>query len=185
MGKAIIEEPSVPAEEACRGAPREHASPNYSGVHVYDQGIQAISGRKGIMTFSYLWALPQNMVGLMVLKYLQHKKAIESQRGSELLESVNIYFVDSELDFAGVSLGVYIFIGGSYPDVQTAIMHEEGHCLQSMILGPLYLLVVGIPSVIMNIMSAWSLKHGDGAFYNNYYKRWPESWADKLGKVDR
>lgn len=46
----------------------------------------------------------------------------------------------------GISLGKYIIV--SQWATQKTIMHEYGHCLQSKILGPLYLLVVGLPSIL-------------------------------------
>jgi hypothetical protein len=47
-------------------------------------------------------------------------------------------------------------------------------------LGPLYLFIVGIPSVTMNMLTKAKILKRE-----NYYKRWPETWADKLGKVKR
>lgn len=58
--------------------------------------------------------------------------------------------------------------------------HEYGHSRQSLYLGPLYLIVVGLPSII------WA-----GFVYNlvrkeiSYYDVYPENWADKLGGVNR
>lgn len=44
----------------------------------------------------------------------------------------------------GISLGMFIF---SYQD-KDMIRHEYGHTIQSLFLGPLYLIIVGIPSFI-------------------------------------
>jgi hypothetical protein len=80
---------------------------------------------------------------------------------------------------SGICLGEFIFVRGNSPKT---IAHEYGHSRQSMILGPIYLLIVGLPSIIqaglanMNPRSDWM---------RNYYKRYPENWADKLGGVDR
>jgi hypothetical protein len=79
----------------------------------------------------------------------------------------------------GVSLGNYIFLDRTYNS--KTVEHEYGHSRQSRLLGPAYLFVIGIPSITMNILSRL-LK---GRFADNYYKRWPESWADKLGGVTR
>jgi hypothetical protein len=78
----------------------------------------------------------------------------------------------------GVSLGKDIIIGEHHGF--TAIKHEYGHTRQSRILGPLYLIVVGIPSVSMNILTRIGVLRAD-----RYYDRWPENWADKLGGVER
>ena len=44
---------------------------------------------------------------------------------------------------ANVSLGLFVFVSN-----RNYIEHEYGHCLQSLLLGPLYLLVIGIPSFL-------------------------------------
>jgi hypothetical protein len=78
----------------------------------------------------------------------------------------------------GVSLGNYIFL-----DEASRVWdrdHEYGHSRQSKMLGPLYLLIVGLPSVIMNLISRASPKFAAG-----YYTRFPENWADRLGGVYR
>jgi hypothetical protein len=52
-------------------------------------------------------------------------------------------------NIGAVSLGQYIFIFSDYgKDEMRIIKHEYGHTRQSHILGPLYLLVVGVPSII-------------------------------------
>jgi len=78
----------------------------------------------------------------------------------------------------GVSLGKYIII--SHNAGSQTLSHEYGHCLQSEKLGILYLLVVGLPSITMNIMTRMGILEPE-----NYYKRFPENWADKLGGVRR
>jgi hypothetical protein len=47
-----------------------------------------------------------------------------------------------------VSLGQFIFIFSRYNDVGFIERHEYGHTIQSHLLGPLYLLVIGLPSII-------------------------------------
>jgi hypothetical protein len=61
-------------------------------------------------------------------------------------------------------------------------MHEYGHALQSVLLGPLYLIVVGIPSLSRVAYSKWYYKKS-GRSWKNYFKGFPENWADKLGGV--
>lgn len=73
----------------------------------------------------------------------------------------------------GVSLGKYIIVNQWMPTKE--IMHEYGHCIQSRYLGWLYLIVIGLPSLL------WAM------FYRgkNYYSFYTERWADKLGGVNR
>lgn len=71
-----------------------------------------------------------------------------------------------------MSLGRYLFV--EYPTPLT-IRHEYGHFKQSMMLGPLYLVLVGLWSIIRAGLNLYR----NGQYYNGY----PENWADKLGGV--
>lgn len=61
-------------------------------------------------------------------------------------------------------------------------LHEYGHALQSRLLGPFYLLIVGVPSTMRVAYAAaqyvFTRKPWDG-----YYGGFPENWADRLGGV--
>ena len=61
------------------------------------------------------------------------------------------------------------------------IAHEYGHTIQSKKLGPLYLLVIGLPSLIWaGCFDKYRQKRGV-----SYYSFYSEKWADKLGGVER
>ena len=133
----------------------------------------------------FTWELPQTFVGFLVW-LIQGWQPLQVYRGSIVTDTANF----------GVSLGGFIFSMGKsafqklgYPkqlaesDAELCIRHEGGHAVQSRILGPLYLLIVGIPSLVMNLMSSWSLTYGKRIFWKNYYKRFPENWADRLGGI--
>lgn len=48
-----------------------------------------------------------------------------------------------------MSLGLFIFMfGGRYIGDEETLKHEYGHSIQSKILGPLYLIVIGLPSLM-------------------------------------
>ena len=83
----------------------------------------------------------------------------------------------------GISLGTIIILSTIHNE--TTLKHEYGHTKQSLIFGWLYLLVIGLPSISMNILSSILFKRGKPKFALNYYNRWPENWADKLGNVNR
>ena len=77
--------------------------------------------------------------------------AIYKSKGaqSEKFHNSIITYIDKK-NFGGVSLGIFIFInakkqGDSLHDTQ---IHEYGHTIQSAILGPLWLFVIALPSVI-------------------------------------
>ena len=86
----------------------------------------------------------------------------------------------------GISLGLFIFIppkarfynsekyNFSDEEIQSRLLvHEYGHTYQSLILGPLYFLVAGLPSVI------WGMVKRPGRSYFSFYA---EKWANHLGE---
>ena len=60
------------------------------------------------------------------------------------------------------------------------LVHEYGHTIQSLVLGPLYLVIIGLPSVVwMNVpaLSRWRARTG-----TSYYAFYTERWANTLGE---
>jgi len=125
----------------------------------------------------HIWEFPQHLLAFILLKVfkISHK---------EKYKTATVYYIDSKFMF-GASLGEYILIHKDWSNMKKTIKHEYGHTLQSYMFGPLYLLIIGLPSVIQNILSSIFYKLGKPEMHRNYYKRYPESWADKLGGVDR
>ena len=117
----------------------------------------------------YVWQLPQNLVGLFV-------RLIYTGEVRHTVAGIQFWYCKSFS--GGISLGNMVMIGSKY---ELTVKHEYGHQIQSKILGPLYLLVIGIPSIV------WAGLYGSVIKYtcNGYYKFYTESWADKLGKVKR
>lgn len=109
----------------------------------------------------YLWQLPQNLLGLLVIAFTKARK-----RG--------VVYATGGRRF-GVSLGKYIIFGGYYS--VTSIKHEQGHQKQSLYLGWLYLIVIGLPSVTGNLLNR--------VIDFDYYRQPWEAWADRLGGVIR
>ena len=125
---------------------------------------------KNIIFFT--WCLPQTLLGLIIYIIFSLCKKISKKETYKLATVIRL---DAKF---GVSLGKFILLGNNYKDI--TIKHEYGHTLQNFIFGPLYLLAVGIPSIIRNIISRFNKN-----IAMNYYKAYPENWADKLGKVVR
>lgn len=118
----------------------------------------------------YLWQLPQNLVGLLLVHILKPEDSYTFNRA-------RLYYATRM--HGGISLGRYIIVASSVKDYTGRTeWHEYGHCRQSMFLGPLYLLVVGLPSLLW--AAVWQPGHG-----SSYYDFYTEAWADKLGGVDR
>ena len=124
----------------------------------------------------YLWQLPQNLLGLLMLLYYKHEKVYHRLNG-------RTFYYTEEMP-SGISLGNYIIMNRE--DKEDGMKHEYGHTIQSRILGPFYLIIIGLPSLIGNIYDQiahknWSLKDSCIWYYNQPW----EKWADKLGGVDR
>ena len=116
-------------------------------------------------TLLYIHQLPQNLVGV-VLRLIH--KGTDTEYNDALVRR-------SQTMQGGISLGRYIIVN-RYASRKT-IMHEYGHCRQSQMLGWLYLIVVGLPSILHAAICRCK-RH-------SYYDYWCEKWADKLGGVNR
>lgn len=116
-----------------------------------------------------IWGLPQTIVGLCVyLRYFHSPH--EDFRGALRTRW-------SRDD--GVSLGLFIFTPDSEEDwCRRMAAHEYGHTFQSLMLGPVYLLAVGLPSVIWNKCFC-RYRREKGVSYSAFYT---EKWADALGE---
>ena len=132
-----------------------------------------------IKVLLYIWQLPQNILGLLVILFTGARYNDISYDKSE-----NFWWATRCGRF-GVSLGEYIIFGPG-PVSCITLKHEQGHQKQSIYLGPLYLIIIGLPSVIGNIFDR--LFHKKWSISKKilwYYKQPWEAWADKLGGVKR
>ena len=121
---------------------------------------------------AYLHQLPQNLLGLII--YLVNIKSVKRVYES----SLNVwYYTAKHVSDKGISLGKYIFIDSDREVTLNTIRHERGHQKQSLYLGWLYLPVIGLPSLIGNILHRY--------IEFDYYSQLWEAWADKLGGVER
>jgi len=126
----------------------------------------------------WLWQLPQNLLGLLMVHIYGWCVPIDIKGDSRyrLLPS-SLFFLNLQIQ-GGISLGRYVILNKrSFLDIRS-IQHERGHSIQSMILGPLYLIIVGLPSVLW---AAW-WNEGRGV---SYYWFYTERWADRLGGIER
>lgn len=120
--------------------------------------------------FLYLWQLPQNLLGLIFVEVLKPEQTYDRKWA--------LLHYSSRMK-GGISLGRHIIVSEHMKDYNGRTeAHEWGHSVQSRILGPLYLLVIGLPSLLW--AAIWSPERGV-----SYYEFYTEKWADKLGKVER
>ena len=131
-----------------------------------------------------MWGLPQTLLGLLVFllhlrdaHFLYHGAVITRWSGA-----------------SSVSLGLFVFVSASpvfsHPPenappqeqlAQRLLVHEYGHTIQSLILGPLYLIVIGIPSTLWEFLPYYHNKRQ--AEGRSYFSFFTEKWADRLGEA--
>ncbi|NLP48201.1 MAG: hypothetical protein GX345_04565 [Clostridiales bacterium] len=122
----------------------------------------------------FTWALPQNLVGAIAFLIMSRKHEYERFHNSF------ITYVERE-NFGGVSIGIFIFINPSRKDdwLHDTKIHEYGHTIQSLFLGPIWIFVIALPSVIW----AGSKKLGkyrkekDVSYYWLYCEGWANLWG--------
>lgn len=125
-----------------------------------------------LSVLSHLWQLPQDLAGLVFGLFMKDKRRVRGIPG--IPDTVRVLCSPSMS--GGISLGHFIYVKRS--DDVRIIRHEYGHYRQSRILGPLYLLVIGLPSLF------WAVWWHPGRRMS-YYHFWPERWADRLAGLER
>ncbi len=122
--------------------------------------------------FFYIWQLPQNLLGLLLLLIMKPLELVRDTGYARVYSSRRMS--------GGISLGQYSCISYVSSKNEKTIRHEGiGHARQSRMLGPLYLVVIGLPSIL------WAALHNVVAPGKSYYWFYTEAWADSLGGVKR
>lgn len=119
----------------------------------------------------WIWQLPQNLVGLLFLLFIRGE--VKHKLGS-------IKFYYAKTFPGGITLGEYIIVGTKR---ELIVRHEFGHVKQSRILGPLYLPVIGLPSVIHSGING--IINCCKKSIHGYYHFYTEKWANKLGGLNK
>ena len=107
----------------------------------------------------WLWQFPQNMLALCIEGILCEAAYREGIVGGNTMIYNDV--------LPTMSLGNYIFVDTM--SSQKSIQHEFGHSKQSNILGPLYLIVIVIPSLLHNIVHYLCSKIGIKWNYYSFY----------------
>lgn len=94
---------------------------------------------------------------------------------------------------SSVSIGMFVFITKEpyfYDKLkdrfskeelsERLLVHEYGHTIQSLILGPLYLIVMGIPSTLWGFLPCCNRKRREQGI--SYFSFITEKWANTLGE---
>lgn len=91
-----------------------------------------------------------------------------------------------------VSLGMFVFISkrpyfSPYTEKEAEkmlLVHEYGHTLQSLLLGPLYLPIIGLPSIVWAGLPCFRKMRNNKkiSYYSLYTESWANSWGEKFTK---
>lgn len=122
---------------------------------------------------NWIWAQPQTLIGFIIFSIAKRNK-----KPTRTHKDISHHVFLGKLKGGAISLGPYCI---HYSDVMlhSKIKHEHGYTIQSMILGPLYLLLIGIPSFTWSMIVL--LVYAITKKVLNYYAFPTEKWADKLG----
>lgn len=120
----------------------------------------------------FIWQLPQHIVALIYFGYLV-MMCKDLGVDSRYKQATVIPCIMR----GAVTLGNYVFVGLN-SEYRKTVKHELGHTIQSKILGPLYLIIIGIPSITYCSLRRLfpSLRK------KNYYDFYTEKWANNLSE---
>lgn len=118
----------------------------------------------------YMWQFMQNLIGVgyLLVSQATHK---------ENVGDVHIYETNSTN--GSISLGNFVFISKYTSNYDKTLTHELGHTLQSKVLGPFYLFVIGIPSILWASLRMICKPLRKIDYYWFYTEAWANKWADE------
>lgn len=124
--------------------------------------------------WQWTWGLPQNLVGLCFYLYYRAKGCVSfPYQGAR----VTVWTRRS----GSMSMGRYLFMEPSWtPGNHSLLAHEYGHTIQSLFFGPIYLLSVGLPSILWAGLPCFRRMRQAGK--RSYYSVYPERSATRLGE---
>ena len=124
----------------------------------------------------FIWQLPQHIVAIIYFGYLV-MMCKDLGVDSRYKQAIVIPCVMR----GAITLGNYVFVGLN-SEYKETVKHELGHTIQSKILGPLYLIVIGIPSItycgLRRIFPSLRKKN----YYNFYTERTANNLSEKYIK---
>ena len=123
--------------------------------------------------FLAIWQLPQIIVGIVMLALFRNKTTYTNPNNG-----VTVWNINSGRVFGTACFSTGPIIVTCEGVKESTLLHETGHSKQSIYLGPLFHIVISLPSIcrfwyrrIFNKSMKW------------YHSGYPENWADKLGGV--
>ncbi|MBE5796901.1 MAG: hypothetical protein E7327_05910 [Clostridiales bacterium] len=129
------------------------------------------------------WGLPQTLLGLVLLllhrrdeHFLHHGAVITRWQGRASMSVGPFVFITSNPFFCEK-------LSDRFSREELAdrlLVHEYGHTIQSLLLGPAYLIVIGIPSTLWGWLP--SLNRMRREQQRSYFSFFTESWANRCGE---
>lgn len=129
------------------------------------------------------WGILQTLCG-SVLYLINRKEKHFSYKGA----------IVSEWNYkSSVSLGMFIFLSKKRMFIpkysqkellERLLVHEYGHTIQSLILGPFYLFIIGLPSMIWCCVPRMETyrKEKNRSYYSLYTEKWANYCGEKVTK---
>ena len=115
--------------------------------------------------FLFIWQILQNLVGMVMWLYFK-------MRGDVVKIDATKWSTAYKSDYmsGGISLGMFCFVDKYSAKRKEDIAHElKGHTVDSRIMGPLYLFIIGLPSILNAAFD----------FTDCYFDFWCEKLANK------
>ena len=129
------------------------------------------------------WGIFQTVLGLFIFiihiknKHFYYHGAIVTEWQNKSSVSLGLFvFVTKEPFFAEKFIEEITVTELS----SRLLVHEYGHSIQSLILGPLYLIIIGIPSTLWGFLPSLSAKRKK--HHISYFIFYTERWANLLGE---
>lgn len=119
----------------------------------------------------FTWGLPVNLAGLLLFLCC---------RGPRRETFHNSVVTCLPGDLGGLSLGVFIFLSVQNADERRRLcIHEYGHTIQCLFLGPLYWFLVVLPSAVWYHFFSDHRKKHQIPYDALYCERWATAWGKK------
>lgn len=122
-----------------------------------------------------IWQLPQIILGLLFLLMFRNKETYTNP-----YNNITVWKISSGTLFGSACFSTGPIIVVKEGAIENTLLHETGHSKQSIYLGPLYHIVISIPSVCRFWVNKLFVKSSEW-----YYSGYPENWANKLGGVNK
>lgn len=129
------------------------------------------------------WGILQTLLGLIVFllhagdkHYCYHGAIVTEWQGKSSVSLGLFVFVTAEPYFFGKLQDSY-----TLPELSRRLLvHEYGHTIQSLLLGPAYLLAIGIPSTLWGFLPSTNRLRREKQV--SYFSFFTERWANALGE---